>query len=235
MRAKVPWGRILVEGAVIVVSILLAFGIDAAWDSRSEARAEQALLTSLRAEFESNRSVIENSIRVHQRHASGASYLLRAGPEASLDSLANAVARSTYFLTTDPTTGAISSAIAGGGLERVKNERLRDLIAAWPGDFNDIEENEALEWSLVHEHQMRLIGEYVDVASLAALTNSWRSPIEDPTELSPTALRSLVGDARFRTLVFQRSINDGLMLGELDTLMARVTEVLALLDAEITG
>ena len=75
----------------------------------------------------------------------------------------------------------------------------------------------------------------MDVASLAALTNSWQSPIEDPTELSPTALRSLVGDARFRTLVFQRSINDGLMLGELDTLMARVTEVLALLDAEITG
>jgi hypothetical protein len=233
MREKVPWGRVLVEGAVVVISILLAFGIDATWDNRSAANAEQALLTSLRDEFAQNRTIIEGSIQFHEVDASVAAFLLRARPDVGRDSLATAVAMSTYFRTTDPHVGAISSAIAGGGLERVNNEELRALVASWPGDFNDVGENEALEWSLVHEQQLRLIGEYVDVASLAAFTDTWPSPIEDPDAPSEGALRRLVSDARFRTVLFQRLINDRLMLGEFETLLERVNEVLSLLDAEI--
>jgi len=37
---KIPWPRVLVEGAVIVGSILLAFGIEAWWDDRGEAVEE---------------------------------------------------------------------------------------------------------------------------------------------------------------------------------------------------
>jgi len=38
---KTRWVRALLEGLVIVGSILLAFGIDAWWEGRSEAQAEQ--------------------------------------------------------------------------------------------------------------------------------------------------------------------------------------------------
>ncbi len=41
MSRQIPWGRVLVEGAVIVASILLAFGIEASWAERSERRTEQ--------------------------------------------------------------------------------------------------------------------------------------------------------------------------------------------------
>lgn len=235
MSEKVPWRRIVVEGLVVVVSILLAFAIDAAWDNRSAAKAERALLTSLRAEFDSNRSAIENSIQFHERDVAVASFLLRAQPNTPLDSLATAVAASTYFRTTDARVGAISSAIEGGSLERLENEELRALIASWPGDFNDVGENESLEWSLVHEEQLRLIGEYTDVASLAAFTGAWPSPVRNPGEPSAAALRRLVNDARFRTIVFQRFINDRLIVNELETLLARVNELLSLIDAEITS
>ena len=33
---QIPWARILLEGVVIVGSILLAFGIDAWWEDHSE-------------------------------------------------------------------------------------------------------------------------------------------------------------------------------------------------------
>jgi hypothetical protein len=37
---KIPWGRILAEGILIVVSILLAFSIEAWWARRGERRDE---------------------------------------------------------------------------------------------------------------------------------------------------------------------------------------------------
>ncbi len=43
MSRQVPWLRVLVEGVVIVGSILLAFGIDAWWKGREERRAERLL------------------------------------------------------------------------------------------------------------------------------------------------------------------------------------------------
>ena len=42
-----PWTRILVEGAVIVVSILLAFGVDALWDESQEKEELAALVNEV--------------------------------------------------------------------------------------------------------------------------------------------------------------------------------------------
>ena len=45
--AKTSWRRVLVEVHVIVGSILLAFGIDAWWDSHREPAGEQRYLEGL--------------------------------------------------------------------------------------------------------------------------------------------------------------------------------------------
>ena len=46
-----PIGRVVVEGLVIVVSILLAFTIDAWWDSKQERDERASVLSALRADF----------------------------------------------------------------------------------------------------------------------------------------------------------------------------------------
>ena len=51
MRRDIQWPRILAEGTAIVLSILLAFSIDAWWADRKEADAEQRQLHSLLSEF----------------------------------------------------------------------------------------------------------------------------------------------------------------------------------------
>jgi len=53
LNRQVPWLRVFVEGVVIVLSILLAFGIEAGWSERQE-RADEAdaiaqLVTDFRA------------------------------------------------------------------------------------------------------------------------------------------------------------------------------------------
>ena len=86
------WSRITAEGAVIVVSILLAFAIDAWWDGRREARNEQIALIDLRNELSENRSAISSVwLRFHLQSFLGAARLLHAihGIETDLDRFAS--------------------------------------------------------------------------------------------------------------------------------------------------
>lgn len=46
---EIPWARISAEAAAIVVSILLAFAIDAAWQHRGEVAEEREILVGLEA------------------------------------------------------------------------------------------------------------------------------------------------------------------------------------------
>lgn len=47
---NIPWPRVLAEGSIIVVSILLALWVDAWWSDRQDAIEEQKILAQLRAE-----------------------------------------------------------------------------------------------------------------------------------------------------------------------------------------
>jgi hypothetical protein len=51
---SIPWLRVLVEGVVIVLSVLLALGADAWWQGQLEREEEDGLLRSLHAEITLN-------------------------------------------------------------------------------------------------------------------------------------------------------------------------------------
>ena len=51
MTKRIPWLRVLLEGLVIVSSILLAFGIDAWWEDVKDGRSEAAYLSRLEADL----------------------------------------------------------------------------------------------------------------------------------------------------------------------------------------
>ena len=55
----IPWNRIAIEAAAIVMSILLAFAIDAWWGNRQDRAEEQRISVSLKAEFEQNLELID--------------------------------------------------------------------------------------------------------------------------------------------------------------------------------
>jgi hypothetical protein len=66
MPENIRWSRILLEGIVIVGSILLAFGIQAWWDQRQERIAEAEYLAAVRDEIERNLDALDGNIRVAQ-------------------------------------------------------------------------------------------------------------------------------------------------------------------------
>jgi len=60
---NIQWKRISAEGAAIVVSILLAFSIQAWWDERQNIEDEQVILAALVDEFKVKKKYPEDSSR----------------------------------------------------------------------------------------------------------------------------------------------------------------------------
>ena len=82
MTQRIPWSRVLAEGAVIVVSILLAFSIDAWWEERQERRQETEYLAAIIDEMDRNLEAIPGNRRVWERSYSdlmNARSLLQSG------------------------------------------------------------------------------------------------------------------------------------------------------------
>jgi hypothetical protein len=67
---EIPWKRLSLEATAIVVSILLAFSIDAWWNERQENVREKHQIQALITEFEGNRNHVESELEALQEHTS---------------------------------------------------------------------------------------------------------------------------------------------------------------------
>ena len=67
---NLPWVRITAEGIAIIVSILIAFAIDAWWDERKEEQEAHRALTAIKAELHENIELIDRELAY--RNASNA-------------------------------------------------------------------------------------------------------------------------------------------------------------------
>lgn len=83
MPDKPPeWRRLITEGVVIVVSILLAFSIDAWWEDRQDLRAAENQVTRVIAELQANTGILESQDEHLSFAIAGAKdFLVLFGPE----------------------------------------------------------------------------------------------------------------------------------------------------------
>ncbi len=78
---NIQWKRISVEGAAIVVSILLAFSIQAWWDEYQEERQLHEILEALEEAFSGNLSQINDSIEAVSANYELLNRFIQIGPE----------------------------------------------------------------------------------------------------------------------------------------------------------
>lgn len=129
---QLPWIRILVEGAVIVGSILLAFGIEAWWGHTQAQAEEQQYLVALREDVEAVMAEAErtaaNNNELNEQAWQRITELreLESVPDSLL-----AVSRVQMVITTvlrarlDTYTELVSS----GGVTKVRDVRVRNRLA----------------------------------------------------------------------------------------------------------
>jgi len=143
---SVDWRRIVVESLAVVLSILLAFGIDAWWDTSREAAREQELLAGLLSDFRASRPGLDSRRELAERMAIGTS-LFRDVAESSAgertvevpDSLILAVLGGPTY---EPDTNTLDAALASGEIELVRSAELRAELATWRRTLADNLEDE---------------------------------------------------------------------------------------------
>ena len=78
----IQWKKLVTEGIVIVVSILLAFAIDAWWEDRQELKAAEDQVSRVLAELRANVGILENQNEYLSFATDGVKeFLARFGPE----------------------------------------------------------------------------------------------------------------------------------------------------------
>lgn len=141
-----PWLRLGAEAAAIIVSILLAFAIDAWWDQRLSRGEERDVLAALESEFQANRSQLLEVIEVLETAQRRFAYLdgLDEASVASLpaDSVGPLIAALASPRTFDANRGTVDALVGSGKLGLLQDAALRSALTTFLGTVDDAEEDE---------------------------------------------------------------------------------------------
>lgn len=132
---KIPWPRIVVEGVVIVASILLAFAIDAWWGDRQRQEAEQVVLQALLDDLRIKQALLSDMNGFSKAIVESAETLLRiagGAKEEPNDETIDRLIGDTWWYSNEALwdSAPMNLLAAGGNLSLVTNPRLVQELAA---------------------------------------------------------------------------------------------------------
>lgn len=234
--APARWRRTLVESAVIVVSILLAFAIDAGWEGFKERKQERAFLESLLGDFGETRRRIDASADSRERFIASARQLLDLHgsdtpsfePE-ELESMLGAVFfdfESLYL-----PSGSRDALFASGDIEIISNEELRAMLAAWPSRVADAAEDDAWIANDVMYNLAPYLQGKIRTRNVARFTSP--DAAEHIPGLEIVNYDALWKDPLFDNIVSFRILNETYALRENQRLRATVDEIIQVIQREL--
>ena len=143
---KTPLVRMLIEVLVIIVSILLAFAIEAWWSEFKERIIEREILLGILEDFLHNSDLLDVT---EEKHIQGleASNILASmvGPDAELiitnDSIETLLLSLQHHYTYDPMTGTLH-ALINSDITLIENWELRKSLVSWLDLVEDMNEDE---------------------------------------------------------------------------------------------
>jgi hypothetical protein len=137
------WGDAARDVFLIVVSILIAFALDAWWDELKERQVQSEQIETLRSEFEAARDSLTSLSGYLDNAAQATNELLTLmGPEVTesdSERLFELLERSLNFGGAAPNYTALASVLAVGNRQIETSESLVDLLGNWPAQMEDID------------------------------------------------------------------------------------------------
>ena len=142
MKREIPWPRLVAEGVIIILSILLALAGQAWWEGRQDRAEEREILRGLETDFVANLEQLANVHRQLEDQARGISNLLDLHDAGDYDappdrSYPAAVNNPRTFTSQD---GTLDAVIATGRLRVIDDVDLRDVLVRWKNVVIDSEE-----------------------------------------------------------------------------------------------
>jgi len=199
-RIKKRWRQFATEGVVIVISILLAFAIDAMWDTFRLRQEENAVLQAVQSDLSANRESIAEYVHIQSTMLDGVESFLDSS-SLELRGLepdsARAVVRQLFlFRTYSPIQAAMSSS----ELSLIRSVEVKKGIAEWMSVIEDVNE----EILNVHYVRNRLEGQ-ADPRILRAYYDLLSS---DSTKIGfiPTLLADISEDPDMTGVLIQKQL-----------------------------
>lgn len=143
---KISGGRSIIESLVIVVSILLAFAIEAWWAEQLESITESKELDRLHTEFTVNRDRIDRSVTGQElaRTATADLYnIIKNAPSSEVVALPDNLLQAMLFTPTfDVATPVLNSLVLSGNLSVIEDSGVLAAIATWQRVLAQVTESE---------------------------------------------------------------------------------------------
>lgn len=234
------WPRILAEAVVVVVSILLAFGIDAWWQDRQVRAEEQQILRGLHEEFLSIHEVLERHLALHVINLQSLEDLLFMIDSEPSDDAGETVEAALQEMVTPTTSdlgnGTLGALLGSGRLDILTSTTLRSRLAAWEGVMGEVWDDQHDNVKMVYELYIPyFVSESVPVgASMRRWYDDWPIPLNSIAE-DPDAISRLFDDSRFRVLAEIRYGYKRHLTGEFEAAIAAAEAILAEIESSIDG
>lgn len=236
MRETIRWKRVLIEGVVIVGSILLAFGIDAWWDERQLRLELLENLSSVREEIEGNLDALAVEVLFHETAVASIDDLVARIDAAEGDpwlTMPDTIASFAFVFPPifDASTGALDALVTSGGLSRLRNPRLTRILGNLKPQIEDVRDGESGARRLAMEEIVPLFWESPELASAIGRSGEYRRRGMEPMALPSRTIRLRNVDGLRNRLLLRRAWIDS-SLTAIDRLRTDLLEALKLLESE---
>jgi hypothetical protein len=230
------WSRIFAEGVAIVVSILLAFAIQAWWDDRSEDRLRKDTIEGLLDDFRANQLYATGLRSFQQRAESGNTLLVQAldgadpGTEVVVsDSLLVAAISAPLF---PPARATLDEILATGRLGLIRNQNLREALTAWLQVLERVNGHEMAVRQIVTEQVVPLLARQTSLAEVHQKVSAWSDRSTDLDFISTDhVLRS---DLELVGVLAHRAYRTGFIVSGQETLISLQARIITELEEELT-
>ena len=225
----IPWKRLAVEAAAIVVSILLAFGIDAWWDARNDVVEEREILIGLEIEYVDLRARLDQWARFNRNGTLVLEkYLSDSVAEMDSESI-EWVFIYAFFTNILDQGGALDALLESGRLEMISDRDLRGMLVKWPDWLEDIHTNDlSFRGYAMHEIMPFLTRNGIP----RAICPEGQFVCSKSGSVPPLYLK-LAKDPEFRAILTVRRIMMWNSAQDLENARAEADKILALIRSQI--
>ena len=229
------------EITIVVAGVLIALALNAWWQKRQEARAEQRLVMALLGEFSANQPKLTAIRAFHEDLKDTGRTLLAiaAADRADLpaDSIDQLLANVTWWASyTTLESSVLDAAIQDGRLGLLQTDSLRRLLTGWRSEVQSAAAQSSQEYSHYADTWLPLLRAEADIAQIsnrAETIPGGNEPYQGapvPLVATRTDHRALIQTRAFRNALMQKLwIEDDVLYqyGRLEELMLRIINALS--------
>ncbi|MEM1176126.1 MAG: hypothetical protein AAGA33_11425 [Pseudomonadota bacterium] len=232
---SVPWARLLIEGGVIVFSILLAFAIDAWWDERQDREREVQQLARVSAELELNETSL-TSKQTDLRRAFESAVVQQGwmgeNPEpVAADEMTQIWNRILGIGTLSVPSRAINEYLAAASEGDPEFAEIRDQLTEWSYRAERLSN----QYDLLRQKHAKLTDYLIGNDEIPVLSTlpAWMSDAGLPSSSFPHDPSSLLDDVRLENLLGDYMIRLLFVDNMLDQQLQRQAELIRVISEAI--